>query len=82
MDPQWIVIGVLVAFALLAWWAKREGATSQAMKDDIASLQKDDQIKEASREVSEAAADRRDIFLHDEPAVVPHSKLPDWLKRR
>lgn len=81
MDPQWVVIGVMLAFALLAWWAKHEGKTSQAMQEDIESLQRDDEIKETSREVSEAAVARRDPGLHDVDVVVQPDRVPDWLKR-
>jgi len=78
----YFVIGVLVAFALLAWWAKNQGREVQEALDKLASVEKDAEIKETSREVSEVADSRRAPGLHDVPDVVPDASIPDWLKRR
>lgn len=77
-----LVIGALVGFALLVWWAKREGRLLAESLDDVARLEAANETKEKSREVSEAAAARRDPSLHDRDDVVPNEAIPDWLKRR
>ena len=76
-----LVIGALVGFAGLVWWAKREGRIHAEIQADVAALEAGNEIKEKSREVSEAADSRRDPGLHDMPTIVPHVDIPAWLKR-
>lgn len=53
------VVGLLVAFAALAWWAKRQGVDIQASLDKVTALQTDAVIKEKSNEVVAAATAAR-----------------------
>lgn len=78
----YVTIGALVGFALLVWWAKREGRIIAESQADIAALEAADDIKETSREVSEVAASRRDPGLHRvDDVIVPVETIPGWLKR-
>lgn len=74
-------VGVLVGFALLVMWAKREGRIIAETQADVAALEAGDEIKEKSRESSEAAADRSDPRVHDVDVIVPNERIPAWLKR-
>lgn len=61
------VIGLLVAFALAAWYAKTESAKTQAALDKVSSLQADTAIKEKSSElVKEASAVRTNSGRYDD----------------
>lgn len=77
----WVVIGILVAFALLAWWAKHEALLAQTRKDDIEDLGRSAELVEKSNASAETAASRSDPRVHDAPDGVPGTRFPEWSRR-
>lgn len=75
------VVGLLVAFAALAWWAKRQGVDIQASLDKVTALQTDAVIKEKSNEAADVAESRSDPALHDNGAIVSGAAIPNIFRR-
>jgi hypothetical protein len=53
------VVGLLVAFALTAWWAKGQSAATQAALDKLAAVGTAAAIKEKTDEIAAAATRAR-----------------------